>query len=56
MCDDRFWEPGVFSHPLSKSGLPSSIDKDTLGESSVRSVLLDSMCWLDFSSPVGARE
>ena len=53
---ERFWESGVFSSSLSKSELPSSVDKDTLGGSSIGSKLLDSKCWLDFSGPGGTRE
>ena len=53
---DRFWEPGELSSSLSKSELSSSVDKDTLGGSSVGSALLESMCWLDLSSPGGMRE
>lgn len=55
-CDDKFWETGVSSSSLSRSELPSSVDKDTLGGSSVGSALIESMCWLDFSGPGGTRE
>lgn len=36
-CDDKFWESDVSSSSLSRIELPSSVDKDTLGGSSVGS-------------------